>query len=230
MSVISQDGADGAQTPKAPAIGRSKTPQAAINPRTSRITTRLLIKTTQLNPMQLAAASGALLITILLGIWLLTPVVQGTWFWFNVPLISMVAPFAFAATRRRWSAAIAQITVAMIGGAFVWFRLGYAGDLAGLFAGALASAAAIEGMTLLLPRIMGNLKPDDPGAWQREAGWLGFAAVIGYVLLSAIAFGSSFTMNIVAWIFAFILGVAGWFLGDLMQGYLLLKQTGVKWR
>ena len=42
--------------------------------------------------------------------------------------------------------------------------------------------------------------------------------------------GIASAFNVVAWAIAFLLGVAGWFVGDMAQGYLYLKQTGVRRR
>ena len=78
--------------------------------------------------------------------------------------------------------------------------------------------------------VLGGRGRDDAGAWQREAGWLGLAAVLAYITLQWPANGLATAFNVVAWLFAFMLGAAGWFLGDMVQGYVYMKQTGMHWR
>jgi drug/metabolite transporter (DMT)-like permease len=99
-----------------------------------------------------------------------------------------------------------------------------------LLLGAALSAAVIELMIALLPRVLGGRRREDAGAWQREAGWFGLAAVLALIAAQWLINGISAALNPGYWLVAFILGVAGWFLGDLVQGYLYLKQTGVHWR
>lgn len=198
-------------------------------PKTHRVTTRLLMRAAGLSNRQLAIAGLVALLAIIGSIWLLTPLLEGSWLWYNVPFLTFVAPFAYAATRRRFVAGIAQFAVAVIGGWLVWARLpNEVSSVSGLLGGALLSAVVIELMIYLLPRIVGRRTRDDPGAWQREAVWLGLAAVLGYIVLQWPANGIAMAFNGVAWVFAFLLGVAGWFVGDLVQGYIYLKQTGMK--
>ncbi len=198
--------------------------------KTSRLTTQMLIKASAYTTRQLLTAGGSLLLTLLVVLWLVTPYLINTWLWSNVPTIAIIAPLAYAATRRRWAAAIAHFSVGFIGGIITWSQLDYATNSANLLIGAVASALVIEGMIMLLPKIMGSLRRDDPGAWQREAAWLGFTAIIGHIIFAVISSYMSFAINGVAWISAFLLGGLGWFVGDLIQGYLFLKQTGLKWR
>ena len=197
---------------------------------TSRLTTNLLLAASDFSTGQLAAGGGGLLLLILIAAWFATPLISGTWFWHNVPTIAIVAPFAYAATRRRGVAAVAHIAVAVVGAVLTWYRANLVGDYVELFIGAFISAALIEGMIALLPRIMGSLNRDDPGAWQREMAWLGAVAVVGHIVLAGIATSLTFALNPIAWLFAFALGSLGWFLGDMIQGYIYLKQVGMKWR
>lgn len=198
--------------------------------KTSRLTTNMLLAASHWPTERLVAAGGGMLLLILLAAWFITPSISGTWFWLNVPTITIVAPFAYAATRKRGAAAVSHIAVAVIGAALTWYRADLVGNYAGLLLGAFLSAALIEGMIALLPKIMGTLEREDHGAWQREMIWLGITAVIGHILLASIATSLTFALNPIAWLFAFTLGSLGWFLGDMIQGYLYLKQAGIKWR
>jgi hypothetical protein len=200
--------------------------------RSARPTTRLLLKAAQLTPKQLWRVGGSLLLIILIGAWILTPYIVGTWFWFNVPLNAFVAPFAYAATRKHGIPFITQLSVSVLGGWVIYSHINYLSGINDLLWGAFASGLIIEGMLAILPKVLGNLHRDDPGAWQREAYWLGGAAVISNSILNFIAIGptNGMAFKLTAWIFAFLLGILAWFTGDLIQGTLYLKQTGVKWR
>ncbi len=195
---------------------------------THRVTTRLLMQAAGLTNRQLAIAGAALLVLIVLGIVVLTPLLQGSWFWYNVHLVTFVAPFVYAATRRRFVPGIAHFIVAFVGGWLVWRLVPgvVLPSAARLLIGAALSAVLVETMIFLLPRVLGARRRDDAGTWQREAAWLALMALLGYVTLQGPANGLVMVFNGVAWLFALLLGVLGWFLGDLMQGYVYMKQTG----
>uniref|UniRef100_UPI0035B48D52 serine/threonine-protein kinase n=1 Tax=Promineifilum sp. TaxID=2664178 RepID=UPI0035B48D52 len=214
----------------APPAGRASPPPPPGPIVTRRPTTRLLLKAATLSPAQLALAGGALLLIIALAIVPLTRLLEGTAFWEIVRTSAIIAPFAYTASRRRLVGGIAHfIGVSLIGWLIILADEATGRVGAMLFISALVSAAAIEGMIFFLPRVMGSLRRDDPGAWQREALWLGLAALLGHVVLYALL-GDDAAINALSWVSAFLLAVAGWFLGDLVQGYLYLKQTGVRWR
>lgn len=191
----------------------------------SRITTRLILKAAELSPTRLGAAIGAILIGIILAAWLFTPTLSRIpWIWDNADFIALVAPLAYAATRKRFVAGIAHTTVATFGGIAVWSSLGYTPPVPTLLAVGLTAGAFAELWLALLPKIRGT--GADP--WQREVGWLAVMAVIvatvGRVVLVSPAFGLSPTM----WIFSALIGALGWFLGDLVQQYLFLRQRGFR--
>jgi serine/threonine protein kinase len=202
-----------------------------IEGRSARPTTRLLMQAARFSNRQLTVAGLLIVIALVGGTWLLTPYLREiSWFWRNVPTIAVIAPLAYAATRRRWVTAIAQIGMALAGGAVVWMRLDASGDLAGLLIGALASGLVVEIMVALLPRISGSRQGNDTGAWQIEVVWLALTAVLGHIALSYPAIGPNYAFNVLAWISAAILGAFGWFIGDMIQGYLYLQQTGFRRR
>ena len=215
----------GTPTPNRPA----PTPGA---PATHRVTTRLLLRAAGLSNRQLVGAGLGLLLAVVLAIvGLAQTLYRIPIIWNNVRFESTVGPFAYAATRRRFVGGLAHFVVVTLGQWLVLEMIGREiASVPGLLLGAVLSAAVIEGMIRLLPRVLGGRGRDDAGAWQREAAWLGLAAVLAQIALQWPANGLANAFNVVAWLFAFLLGAGGWFLGDLAQGYVYLKQTGVRWR
>ena len=53
-------------------------------------------------------------------------------------------------------------------------------------------------------------------------------AVVAVLLYTAVAWGMRWIQSPALWIVAALAGALGWFLGDLVQQYLYLKQTGIK--
>ncbi len=223
-------------TPPAPPLPRPPTPSGPTlpppAPTTHRVTTRLLLRAAGLSNRQLVVAGLGLLLAIVLAIVGLSqtlyriPVI-----WNNVRFESVVGPFAYAATRRRFAGGLAHFIVVVLGQWLVLTQIDRViTSVPALLLGGVLSAAVIEGMIWLLPRVLGGRGRDDAGAWQREAGWLGLAAVLAYITLQWPANGLATAFNVVAWLFAFMLGAAGWFLGDMVQGYVYMKQTGMHWR
>jgi serine/threonine-protein kinase len=215
----------GTPTPNRPA----PTPGA---PATHRVTTRLLLRAAGLSNRQLVGAGLGLLLAVVLAIvGLAQTLYRIPIIWNNVRFESTVGPFAYAATRRRFVGGLAHFVVVTLGQWLVLEMIGREiASVPGLLLGAVLSAAVIEGMIRLLPRVLGGRGRDDAGAWQREAAWLGLAAVLAQIALQWPANGLANAFNVVAWLFAFLLGAGGWFLGDLAQGYVYLKQTGMHWR
>ena len=216
-------------TPRPPMPNGPMPPPA---PATHRVTTRLLLRAAGLSNRQLVGAGLGLLLAVVLAIVGLSqtlyriPIV-----WNNVRFESAVGPFAYAATRRRFVGGLAHFVIVVLGQWLVLAQINRVPtSVPGLLLGAALSAAVIEGMIRLLPRVLGGRGRDDAGAWQREAAWLGLAAVLAQIALQWPANGLVNAFNVVAWLFAFLLGAVGWFLGDLAQGYVYLKQTGMHWR
>ena len=199
---------------------------------THRVTTRLLLRAAGLSNRQLGLAGLGLLVGVVLAIVGLSQTLYRIpLIWNNVRFEATVGPFAYAATRRRFVGGLAHFVVVVLGQWLVLTQIDRGiTSVPGLLLGAALSAAVIEGMVYLLPRVLGTRRRDDAGAWQREAGWLGLAAVLALIALQWPVNGIASALNVVAWVIAFLLGVAGWFVGDLAQGYVYLKQTGVRWR
>ena len=195
--------------------------------RVSRPTTRLLMAAAGLSNTQLALGLGGMLVLIVLGIWLLAePISQVDFLWDNLQLLAAVAPLAYAATQRRWIAGPAHALVTGIGGLTLWMRLGHSMQHAGaLVASALISGLVVEGYVWLLSRLTDTGGFED---WKREAVCLAFMGALGAVLASGIAASPDYFLKAGSWIGGLTLGAVGWFLGDMMQQYLHLKQTGLR--
>jgi serine/threonine protein kinase len=209
----------------------SQTSQGQAPRKSSRPTTRLLLRAAQLSNGQLAAAVMVLLAAIVAGVWFLTPVLQQvSWYWNNVPTVALVGPLAYAASRKRGVAGATHALVAIIGGALVAQRAGLPIGSSNLIVGGVVSALIIEAFVALLIRQVGERDWDEPGIWQMEVRWLIGMAVVAYIALAWITLGASPALNLLAWVSAAVLAAVGWFLGDLVQGYLYLQQTGLQWR
>lgn len=199
-------------------VGQGKRP-------TQRLVQATIKLTAQWSNQQLITAGIALLSVILLGAWVIMPRIQGTWFYHNVPTIAILGPAIFAATRRKGAAGIGHGVTAILVGALTWYRVGVNGNYLSLLSGALISAAAIEAIFYFLPKVTGGAKQGSPDIWKREVLWFGVAAVIGHVLLIGLTFSFSVALNIFPLIFAFALGSAGWFVGDLIYSAWEEKQS-----
>jgi hypothetical protein len=89
---------------------------------------------------------------------------------------------------------------------------------------ALAAALLIESFVRLLPKVRGKRRDE---AWQRELAWLDLMAVFVAALM-LLPWSIDYVLNPIMWIGAIVLGMLGWFIGDSIQQYLYLKQTGIK--
>lgn len=210
-----------------PYLGPTRT-VAHIEPRrASRPTTRLLMATAGLSNVQLTLGLGGLLVAVVLGVWLLAePISQIGFLWENLQVLAAVAPLTYAAAQRRWVAGLTHALVTGVGGATLWARLGYSmqhSDV--LLASALISGLAVEVCIWLLARIKDVGETDD---WKTEASWLAFTGALGAMLASGIAASPDYLLKVGAWIAGAILGAVGWFLGDMIQQYLWLRQTGLQ--
>ncbi len=222
--------AQGASTVQSAAYPMGDRPKKV---KTSRPTTKLLLQAAKLSNGQLIAVTIATLVAIVAGAWFLTPVLRNmSWFWFNVPTFAIAAPLVYAATRRNFLPGIAHGLVVAIGGLVVWTRLDYApANYNNLVLAAIVSGAVIEGMLFIITKkVIGEQDRDEPGVWQKEMGGLMITAVIGYIIVQLISTSSIFALHIGAWLGAAVMAGIGWFIGDLIQGTLFLRQTGMRWR
>jgi hypothetical protein len=192
---------------------------------TSRPTTRLILKAAELPAWQLALAIVVITIGALVAAYLFTPLVARIpLIWDNLDVIALIAPLAYAATHQRFVAGIAHATIATLGGIAVWSSLGIAPAVPLILAIALAVGAFAEVWLAFLPRVRG--KGTDP--WQREVAWLAGLAVIVTAATRILLVSFGFGANPVLWFVSALIGGVGWFIGDLIQQYLFLRQRGFK--
>ena len=75
-----------------------------------------------------------------------------------------------------------------------------------------------------LPKVKGSQGSE---AWVRELSWMAVMAVVGTILFLGLVTDWVTGLNPWQWLVSAGLGAAGWFLGDLLQQYLLQRQTGL---
>jgi hypothetical protein len=193
-----------------------------------RPTTRLLLAVAQLSDRQIAMGGMALLLLAVLGIWLLGPLVQRDlpFIWDTFPAFTIGAPLAYAATRRRGAALLGQTLIAFAGWAAWWLRSGDPRANYGmLLVASLISGCAAEAALYFLPRITAGTGDQ---AWKRELAWLAATSLLVGVVFFTILDNSLFGSRVAGWwIGALPLGALGWFLGDLVQQWVFLRQTGL---
>jgi tRNA A-37 threonylcarbamoyl transferase component Bud32 len=203
-------------------------PGQQAQPRLSRPTTRLLLAVAQLSTRQLALAVGSLVVLVAVGIWVLAPIVEQSFpvIWNNVPAFAIVGPAAYAAARRRGAAILAHIPITLAGWLTWWARIGYAPpSYLPLVMGTTISGLALETGLNYLPEIRGKARDE---AWKREIGWFALLAAVAAILFYAPSENAMFSVRPGMWVGAAVLGVSGWFLGDLVQQWLFLRQTGMR--
>ncbi len=214
--------------PLAPPI--PPTAGAPLQSRPSRPTTKLLMAVAQLSGKQIAAVVGVLLTLVAIGAWYGAPVlIRYPVIWNNVPSFVIVAPLVYSAVRQPWVASIAHVLIAIVGGLVIGIRL-HPGDPTAwrmdlVLIAAILTGLMIEGFVRLLPRLRGKNREE---AWQREMAWLVAMAVTAAVIMVGIVWGWTWATTVWLWINAAILGTLGWFLGDLVQQYMFMRQTGLK--
>jgi serine/threonine-protein kinase len=192
---------------------------------TSRPTTRLLLKVAELSNAQLAVGLALSLALVIASAWFLAPVlVEYSLIWDNVDFIAIIAPLVYAALRRRYVTGAAHALVAAVGSASVWMSVHHRAPLERIVIVALLTGVFVEGWLWLLARVKGRA----PDAWQREVAWLALMAVIATAALRALIADPTYGLRVGLWIVSALLGGAGWFIGDLAQQYLFLKQQGFR--
>ena len=213
-----------------PPTSRTPSPLAgAPPPKPFRPTTKLILAAADLSNVQLAMLLGALLLLTMVGVAFGAPLMKRVpVLWNNLPLLAIVGPLAYAATRRRWVTLLAFGSVGFLGGAILWLQFAYKSENYGLlFLGAVASGLFMELWVAILPKLKGGRSD----AWLLEMVWLGIMAAVGVTILyaiPAIPVGDFDVLRAGRWIGAMVLGSVGWFLGDMVDQYLFLRRTGIK--
>jgi serine/threonine protein kinase len=216
----------GAASPPPGVQGVGSTQRASLS--TSRPTTRLLMVATQLTGRQLALLVAGFVVAIVLATLLLAePLDQMGIDWNNVPVIAIFGALGYAAYPRRGTAFISQALLSTILVTTLWLRLG---DQQGYSWGALALGALFSGAfaeiwVMFLPKLKGD-RGDE--AWSREAAWLAAMAVISAAIFMGLVTAGESGLKPMQWLVSAVLGVIGWFVGDMIKQYLLYRKTGLR--
>ncbi len=205
--------------------GPQGTVRAAQPPPTSRPTTRLLMAATHLSYKQVAALGAGLLLGIVAATWLLAPLLDRLPFnWNYVPIVAVFGALGYAAYPRRGVAFLSHAVLSSVLVATVWAQLGAQGyGWTWLLFGALASGVFMEIWVAFLPRIKGNLGAD---GWKREVAWVSIMATVGASLFLWVVSRGIISIDIIRLLMGLALGCAGWFIGDLVQQFLLYRRSG----
>lgn len=220
-------------TPQVPLAG---VPGVGPASRSGRPTTRLLMVAVQLSPRQVFALGAGLLVALVLAAFLLTNALAQLAATLgidltNIPLIALFGALGYAAFPRRGVVFGAHTLFSLALVATIWSRAEgqdlweFYGPVR-LLLGAVISGIVMELWVFFLPRIKDRR---GGAAWQRELIWLALMAVIGAIIFFAIVTALRYGFNPIMWVLAAIFGGLGWFVGDLVQQYLLYKRTGL-WR
>ncbi len=178
---------------------------------------------TQLLGARIAELNNAQLVTLLIGLtaiaalatYVLTPILQPIpLFWNNVDASAIIAPLAYAATRKRGVAGIALGAIAGIGGIITQMQTsttqyGALSMLAALVVAALAGGFAEVWLRALDPK----KKSED--VWQREIAWLALMSAIT-VAIVRLPYIAVYGLQLAQPFVSALLGALGWFSGDLV--------------
>jgi serine/threonine protein kinase len=195
---------------------------------TSRPTTRLLMAAARLSGRQLALLATAVIVLLVAGAWFLAPALAETGInWNYVPITAIFGALGYAAYPKRGVAFASHVLLTSALTATVWMRLGIPPgySLGGMILGVLIGGAFMEVWVSFLPKVKGG---QDSEGWGREAGWLAIMEVISTIIFYGLTTRWISGLNPIQWIMSAFLGIAGWFMGDFLQQYMLYKQTGLR--
>ena len=202
-------------------------PTAMVTPRsTSRPTTRLIVAARQLSGRQLAFLVVGVAAALVLGTVFLAPALaQISIDWNNVPIFALFGALGYSAYPKRGAAFVSHALLSTVLVATLWLRIGSQGySWAALALGVLISGAFMEVWVSFLPKIKGPGSGEGSGdTWMREVAWIAGMAFIGTTLFMGLTTNWATGLSIGQWLVSAVLGGMGWFLGDLLQQYLLQR-------
>ncbi|MBN1146995.1 MAG: serine/threonine protein kinase [Anaerolineales bacterium] len=226
---------------ESPAAGRFVDQPLSPSPaRSSRPTTRLIVAAAQLSGRQLAALTAGALVLIVMLVVLFAPLLDDLPFDFNqVPIIAIFGALGYSAYPRRGVAFASHALLSTVMVATIWLTLGWSQGYQwiDLLVAALLSGAFMELWVSLLPLVKGGARNRDAtgrrekredDVWLREAGWMAVMAVFGTVLFFGLVTQWTTGFIPIQWFLSAVFGVLGWFLGDLIQQYLLYRRAGLR--
>jgi len=197
------------------------TQQAGAGVYTSRPTTRLLQVVRRLSGRQVAALMAGAMLFIVAAASLSAETLDELEFnWNNVPLVALFGALGYAAYPRRGAAFITHVLLTSALVTAVWMQIPLPYSWLMLPLAVVISGVFMEIWVAFMPRLKGSLGTE---AWKREALWLAFMAGIGSTLFNLVISGGSIGIDLVRFLVGAGLGAAGWFLGDLLQQFMLQR-------
>jgi len=195
--------------------------------KSSRPTQRLIYAATQLSPWQIIAIT-VLVIIVLVGATALlaVPLDNLAIDWNLVPIMAFFGAFGYAAYPKRGMVFLSHtvLTSALVG--TIALRIGSQGYSWQDYALAIGvSGIVMELWTALLPLVE---RFTSIQAWVRELIWLILMEIIGMIIFFGLLGGWEVSLNPLMWGFSALFGGIGWFLGDLIQQFILYRRTGFK--
>jgi hypothetical protein len=146
--------------------------------------------------------------------------------WNKVPIVAIFGAWGYAAYPKRGVAFVSHALLSTVLVATIWATIGSQGyQWTDLLLAALLSGVFMEVWVAFLPKVKGD-RGDD--TWLREVGWMAGMALIGTFLFFGLATQWVTGFDPLQWFLSAVFGAVGWFLGDLVQQFLLYKQTGLK--
>jgi len=194
-----------------------------------RPTTRLLLAMAEMSPQQLALIIGGLVVAMAALTWLFTPFVSENlpWVWLNVPLFMIAGPAVYLASQRRGTALFAHSVVTIIVRLVMDWRIASTStDIWTLFAATLVSGAVLEGGFWLRRR-------ETAEVWWQDCLWAMGTTAVGMITFMIVGLNEpglvgGFRLGPI--VGATLVGALAWFLGDSVQQWFVLKQTGIRRR
>jgi hypothetical protein len=181
----------------------------------------------QLSAGQLVGLGLGVTLAIVGAAWILAPLLSSIAMdWNVIPLTAVFGAFGYAALPRRGSTFIAHTVLSAALTLTINARLGWPILYTGsdLLVSILVSGSLMEIWSIFT----GRFKSSTGDAWKREAAWLAAMAMIGTIVMFGLLFDWLYLFNILQWIVAALLGLGGWFFGDLIQQTLLFRRTGFR--
>jgi len=194
-----------------------------------RPTTRLLLAMAEMSPQQLALIIGGLVVAMAALTWLFTPFVSENlpWVWLNVPLFMIAGPAVYLASQRRGTALFAHSVVTIIVRLVMDWRIASTSiDIGTLIAATLVSGAVLEGGFWLRRR-------ETAEVWWQDCLWAMGTTALGMITFMIVGLNEpglvgGFRLGPI--VGATLVGALAWFLGDSVQQWFVLKQTGIRRR
>jgi hypothetical protein len=207
-------------------------PQVGVEP--SRPAFRLALAMNRVGWGSIAGLAAGGIVLLIITAALLAFVLSNVDFnWNQVPVIAIFGSFGYAAFPRRGAAFLSHFFLTTIFVSIVWILMSSQGyTWASLLLAALISAVFMEVWTWILRRLAAARSGV---GWLYEAVWIVLMAVIGTTIFYAILtdkvsllmqspFSADQPLSLLFILNSAILGLFGWFLGDLIHQSILLRR------